>query len=63
MPATKDAVDVLQPAYLIGFRFLATGAILIVLFFGRIRRAFTGEMAKDYLVKGIILGVLCYLAF
>ncbi|WP_241963544.1 DMT family transporter [Gordonibacter sp. 28C] len=59
----KDAVDVLQPAYLIGFRFLATGAILLALFLRRLRIAFSHETAKDYLVKGIILGVLCYLAF
>ncbi|MEG1493432.1 MAG: DMT family transporter, partial [Gordonibacter sp.] len=59
----KDAVDVLEPAYLIGFRFLATGAILLVLFFRRIKVAFATEVRKDYLVKGIILGVLCYLAF
>lgn len=59
----KDAVDVLQPAYLIGFRFLATGLILFVLFFRRIKAALTSELSKDYLVKGIILGLLCYLAF
>lgn len=59
----KDAVDVLEPAYLIGFRFLATGLILVVLFFKRIKRALTQEIRKDYLVKGIILGVLCFLAF
>ena len=59
----KDAVDVLQPAYLIGFRFLATGAILAALFFRRLRAALSGERAVDYLVKGTILGVVCYLAF
>ena len=59
----KDAVDVLQPAYLIGFRFLATGAILAALFFRRLRAALSGERALDYLVKGTILGVVCYLAF
>lgn len=59
----KDAVDVLQPAYLIGFRFFATGIILFVLFFKRLKAAFTSDLSKDYLVKGIILGLLCYLAF
>ena len=55
----KDAVDVLEPAYLIGFRFLATGAVLAAVFWRRMRLAF----AKDYLVKGLVLGVLCFLAF
>lgn len=55
----KDAVGVLEPAYLIGFRFLATGAILIALFWRRIVKSLT----KDYFVKGIILGILCFLAF
>ena len=59
----KDAVDVLQPAYLIGFRFLATGVILLALFFRRIRGAFSRITRKDYLVKGTIIGVLCFLAF
>ena len=55
----KDAVDVLEPAYLIGFRFLATGLILAAVFWRRMPRAFE----KDYLIKGMILGVLCFLAF
>lgn len=55
----KDAVGVLEPAYLIGFRFLATGAILVALFWRRIVKSLT----KDYFVKGIILGILCFLAF
>lgn len=59
----KDTVDVLEPAYLIGFRFLATGVILLALFFKRVKLAFGASVRKDYLVKGIVLGVLCYLAF
>lgn len=55
----KDAVDVLEPAYLIGFRFLATGLILAAVFWRRMPHA----LEKDYLVKGLILGVLCFLAF
>lgn len=55
----KDAVDILEPAYLIGFRFLATGVILSAVFWRRMRLALT----KDYLVKGLILGVLCFLGF
>lgn len=55
----KDAVDVLEPAYLIGFRFLATGVVLALVFWRRMRLAFT----KDYLMKGLVLGVLCFLAF
>ena len=42
----KDAVDVLQPAYLIGFRFLATGAILAALFFRRLRAALSGSLSE-----------------
>lgn len=59
----KDAVDVLEPAYLIGFRFLATGLILAVPFWRRIKAAFAPEKAKDYVAKGLILGILCFLAF
>lgn len=55
----KDAVDIVEPAYLIGFRFLATGVILSVVFWRRMRLAFT----KDYLVKGLVLGMLCFLGF
>ena len=55
----KDAVDVLEPSYLIGFRFLATGAILAAVFWRRMRLALT----KDYLTKGLVLGILCFLAF
>lgn len=59
----KDAIDVLSPAYLIGFRFLAAGVILTVLLRQRIKAAFAREVRKDYVVKGIILGLLCYSAF
>ena len=55
----KDAVDVLEPAYLVGFRFLATGIVLAVVFWRRMRLACT----KDYLIKSLVLGVLCFLAF
>lgn len=55
----KDAVDVLEPGYLIGFRFFATGVILIAVFWKHVRAALT----KDYLVKSLILGVLCFLGF
>ena len=55
----KGTVDVLEPAYLIGIRFLATGLILTALFWKRL----VGAFSKDFLAKGTILGVLCYLGF
>lgn len=55
----KDAVDILEPAYLIGIRFFATGVILTMLFWKRLAAAFS----KDFLAKGVILGVLCFLGF
>ena len=42
----KDAVDVLEPAYLIGFRFLATGLILAAVFWRRMPRAFEKDVYK-----------------
>lgn len=59
----KDAVDVLEPAYLIGFRFLATAALLAVVFRKNLRRALAADTRKDYLVKGLVLGAMCFFAF
>ncbi|WP_080800878.1 DMT family transporter [Arabiibacter massiliensis] len=59
----KDAVDVLEPAYLIGFRFLATGILLAAVFWKNLRRALAAATRKDYLVKGLVLGVMCFFAF
>lgn len=55
----KDAVDVLPPAWLIGVRFMATGLILAVVF----RKRFAAALTKTYLMRGIIIGVLVFLAF
>lgn len=55
----KDAVSVLEPAWLIGVRFTLTAVVLTVVLFRHMRGAFT----KDYLVVGGILGVLNFLAF
>lgn len=55
----KDAVDVVPPAYLIGMRFLACGAILAVLFFKRMRANFD----RSHILNGGVLGLLIFLAF
>ena len=55
----KDTVDVLEPAYLIGFRFLACGVLLSALFFRRMRATFS----RDMVAKGAVLGVLIFLEF
>lgn len=55
----KDAVDVLQPAYLVGIRFLITGILLCIVFWKRVRAALT----KDNLRAGLILGVLEFAGF
>lgn len=59
----KDAVDVLEPAYLIGYRFLATAVLLAAVFWRSLRRALASDARRDYLVKGLVLGVLNFLAF
>lgn len=55
----KDSVDVLPPAYLLGFRFLAAGLILVVVFWKQVRKC----LSKDYLLIGALLGVLNFVAF
>ncbi|WP_172136942.1 DMT family transporter [Adlercreutzia sp. ZJ473] len=55
----KDAVSVLEPAWLIGVRFALTAAVLTAVFFRHLRAALT----REYLVAGGILGALNFLAF
>lgn len=55
----KDAVSVLEPAWLIGARFTLTAVVLTVVFFRHMKGAFT----RDYLITGGILGLLNFLAF
>lgn len=55
----KDAVSVLEPAYLIGVRFALTALILTLVFFKHMKVA----LNKDYLIAGGVLGVLNFLAF
>lgn len=55
----KDAVSVLEPAWLIGVRFLLTAIVLTVVFFRHMKGAFT----RECLGAGGILGLLNFLAF
>lgn len=55
----KDALDLVPPAQLLGIRFFATGLILCLIFFKRIRKAFN----RNHLVYGAILGVMLFMAF
>lgn len=55
----KDALGVLSPGYLLGFRFTATALILLAVFFRRVKANFN----KDHIVKGCMFGVLIYLGY
>ena len=55
----KNTVEVMQPATLIGVRFLIAGVLLGVLFAKRVRATFS----RDMVVKGLILGTLLFLAY
>ncbi|MCI8468023.1 MAG: DMT family transporter [Eggerthellaceae bacterium] len=55
----KDAVDVMQPAWLIGVRFLITAGILTVVLWRHVRPALT----RPQLARGAVLGVLLFLAY
>lgn len=55
----KDAVDVMEPAWLIGVRFLITAAILTVALWRHVRPALTWAS----LGRGAVLGVLLFLAY
>ncbi|WP_165042984.1 DMT family transporter [Adlercreutzia sp. ZJ138] len=55
----KDAVNVLQPAYLIGIRFSLAGLILLAILWKHVRQS----LDRRHLVAGLIVGVLNFLAF
>lgn len=55
----KDAVNVLEPAYLLGFRFMLAGLILLAVFWKHVRQA----LDKRHLIAGLVLGGLNFLAF
>lgn len=55
----KDTINAFEPSWLIGVRFLATGALLTVVFFGRMRRALDVGTIR----AGAILGVLIFIAY
>lgn len=55
----KDTIDAFSPSWLIGVRFLLTGALLSVVFFGRMRRA----LNLRTIGSGALLGVFIFLAY
>ena len=55
----KDAVDVVEPGYLIGIRFVATGVLVAALFWKNFRRALNPQAIRT----GIIFGVLLFAAY
>lgn len=55
----KDALEVLPTAQLLGVRFTATGLILAVVFWKRLRKAFN----REHLMHGFILGIILFAAF
>ena len=55
----KDAVDAVSPAWLMGMRFVATAAILAVVFHETLHANFD----TSHLFAGVVLGVLSFLGF
>lgn len=55
----KDAVNVLPPAFLLGVRFLAAGAVLLLALWPHVRKAHD----RRHFAAGAVLGVLNFLAF
>ncbi|MCI8366768.1 MAG: DMT family transporter [Eggerthellaceae bacterium] len=55
----KDTVGVVEPGYLIGIRFLITGALVAALFWKNFRRALTPRALRT----GVIFGVLLFAAY
>ena len=55
----KDAVEVVEPSWLLGIRFTATGLILVVVFFKRLRTHFN----RDHIVFGVALGIMLSAGF
>lgn len=55
----KDAVDAVSPAWLMGMRFVATAAILAVVF----HETLHANLSTSHLFAGVVLGVLSFLGF
>lgn len=55
----KDAVDAVSPAWLMGMRFVATAAILTVVF----HKTLHANFDTSHLFAGVVLGVLSFLGF
>lgn len=55
----KDTVEVVPPAWLLGFRFTSAGLILLAVLWKRVRRA----VSPKVLAMGALLGLFDYLAF
>lgn len=55
----KDTLEVIPTVQLLGIRFTATGIILALVFFKRIKATFN----KDHLMHGAILGAMLFVAF
>ncbi len=55
----KDTVDVLPPAFLIGFRFAAAGVVLMLAFWKR----FQASLTRGCIWRGAVVGLLIFLAF
>ncbi|WP_449138777.1 EamA family transporter, partial [Slackia sp.] len=55
----KDAVDAVSPAWLMGMRFVATAAILAVVFHETLHANFD----TSHLFAGVVLGVFSFLGF
>ncbi len=55
----KDAVEVMEPATLVGFRFLLTALLMTAVFWRRMRQNFN----KDHLTKGALIGIFYFLAY
>ena len=55
----KDALEVVPTAILLSIRFMATGLILSLVFFRRVK----ATLNKDHLVRGAILGVMLFAGF
>lgn len=55
----KDTVAVMKPCWIIGIRFLLCALIFLIIFFKRIKATWGWDMVS----RGIILGVLMFLAY
>ena len=55
----KNAVDVIPPAFLLGFRFLVCGVLMALIFWRRM----CANLNRDHLMKGAIAGTLMIIAY